>query len=233
MKFKKNISIFVPAIARFLIPPVCIFIILGGFCWQPLFLPDAMAQRDSPDSGELPAGGLNGRKVRVGLYENKPKIFTNEAGVASGIFPTILHEIGRKEKWQLIYIPCQWNECLESLENGRIDLMPDVAFSAERDERLDFHSEVVVNRWSVVYAKKSKRMTTISDLNGQRIAVLKGSIQYGLLQQMVQGFGLKVSFLERPSFEEAFGATARGDADAVVANQFLGDYFYRQYGLEK
>jgi ABC-type amino acid transport substrate-binding protein len=233
MKLKKIISIFMPVIARFFIPPVCILIILGVFYWQPLFLPAAMAQRDKSDSREFSAGDSKYRKVRVGLYENKPKIFTNEAGIPSGIFPAILNEIGRKEKWQLIYVPCQWNECLEALENGRIDLMPDVASSSKRDERIDFHAEVVVNSWSVVYAKKRKRMTTISDLNGQRIAVLKGSIQHGLLQQMARGFGLKVSFKEVSSFEEAFLATARGDADAVVANQFFGDYFYRQYGLEK
>ncbi len=206
-----------------------VFIVLAFFCLQSFFMSDSIAQTDK----HLFVNELNYRKVRVGLYENKPKIFTNESGVASGIFPDILNEIARKEKWQLTYVPCEWNNCLYLLENGRIDLVPDVAFSPKRYEKFDFHTEPVIISWSTAYARDRNRMNTIADLNGQRIAVLNGSIQQTVLKEMTSGFGLKVSFMEAQSFEEAFSLTAKGDADAVVSNQFFGDYFYREYELEK
>ncbi len=76
--------------------------------------------------------------VRVGLYQNPPKVFIDENGNPSGIFVDLLDEIARQEKWNLEYVPCEWSECLESLEEHRIDLMPDVAYSRERDELYDF-----------------------------------------------------------------------------------------------
>jgi PAS domain S-box-containing protein len=173
------------------------------------------------------------RRVRVGLYENKPKIYAGEDGAAAGIFPAILEEIARKEQWRLAYVPCEWSACLAALQEGRIDLMPDVAYSPERGEHFDFHEEEVLSSWSAVYAPSRKQLSRIADLNGRRLAVLKDSIQQRTLEQMMNGFGFEVTFLAAASFEEAFSLTAGGAADAVVTNNFFGDYFHQQYGLEK
>jgi two-component system sensor histidine kinase EvgS len=173
------------------------------------------------------------RPVRVGVYENKPKIYTDETGVVSGIFAVILEEIARQEKWQISYVTCEWLECLELLISGRIDLMPDVAYSQERDEYFDFHVEEVVSSWSTVYANRTKQMNKILDLDGRRIAVLGGSIQHTVMEQMINGLGFDVDFIETKSFEEAYSLAANGTADAVISNHFFGDYFYQQYGLSK
>ena len=171
------------------------------------------------------------RKVRVGLYENKPKVFTNEAGRPAGIFIELLEDIAKKEKWELVYVPGEWPECLSDLKEGRIDLMPDVAFSLERDKELDFHEKEVIESWSQVYANKKKLGSTFSDLNGRRLALLKGSIQQTVLEQMINGLGYKVSIVEAYSYEEAFTLAAKGSVDMVVSNHFFGDYYYHKYGL--
>ncbi len=188
---------------------------------------------DEADWAGRPQRNSSRRIVRVGLYENKPKIFTDETGAASGVFAEIIDEIARKEGWQLKYVPCEWAACLEALDKHDIQLMPDVALSPERDERFDFHSETVVNSWSVVYANKKNAIRRLSDLRGRRIAVLKESIQNSILGSMANGFGFDVSFIEAGSFEEAFSFARSGRADAAVSNYLFGDYYCRQYGLDK
>ncbi len=191
-----------------------------------------------PVPEELPASTKSSseegysRTLRVGLYENKPKIYTNEAGTAAGIFPTVLNEIAKKEGWRIVYVPGTWDECLEAMEQGRIDLMPDVAYSMPRDDKYDFHKEPVVSSWSVIYAPKGNPIRTLTDLDGLRVAVLKGSVQQAVLRQMAAGFSVMIFFVEVDSFDEAFTATANGQADAVAANNLYGDYFHLQYGLE-
>ncbi len=190
----------------------------------------------TPDGAYLTgrAQRTSGRRiVRVGLYENRPKIFADETGAAAGIFAEIIDEIARKNGWQLEYVPCEWAACLEALEKGGIQLMPDVAFSQDRDERFDFHRETVVNSWSVVYANKKNAIRRLSDLRGRRIAVLKESIQNNILKDMVNGFGFDVAFVEAGSFEEAFSIAGSGRADAAVSNYLFGDYYCRQFGLDK
>ncbi|MEW5718266.1 MAG: transporter substrate-binding domain-containing protein, partial [Chloroflexota bacterium] len=60
------------------------------------------------------------RMVRVGVYQNKPKIFMDENGRASGFLIELLEEIAAREQWTLVYVPCEWAECLAALETGRI-----------------------------------------------------------------------------------------------------------------
>ncbi|MCK9463442.1 MAG: transporter substrate-binding domain-containing protein, partial [Proteobacteria bacterium] len=108
------------------------------------------------------------RAVRVGVYENKPKIFTDGKRNASGIFISILEEIARKERWRVTYVPCEWSGCLDLLSGGRIDLLPDVAYSPDRARRFDFHAEEVVDSWSAVYAPSGWEIERLADLDGRR-----------------------------------------------------------------
>lgn len=86
------------SIGKVLFPTVYIFIVLGFLALQFFFIQVAFSKTDEIDTQKHFAGDLNFRKVRVGCYENKPKIFTNKSGVPSGIFPTILNEIANEEK---------------------------------------------------------------------------------------------------------------------------------------
>ena len=73
----------------------------------------------------------------------------------------------------MVYVPCEWAACLQALEDGQIDLMPDVAYSTERDAMYDFHKIPVIESWSRVYASPDTPINKLSDLDGKRIAVLK------------------------------------------------------------
>jgi PAS domain S-box-containing protein len=50
---------------------------------------------------------------------------------------------------------------------------------------------------------------------------------------MMQGRGYESAMTPAGSFAEAFALTAKGSADAAIANSFFGDYFHREYGLVK
>lgn len=97
-----------------------------------------MAEINTSDQGQV---------VRVGLYENEPKIFTNAAGEPAGIFIDLLTDIAATQDWTLDYRPCDWSQCLRWLETGQLDLMPDVALTEERKQRFDFHQQPALNSW--------------------------------------------------------------------------------------
>jgi len=183
----------------------------------------------------LVVGLANGepRQVNVGVYQNKPKVFTDENGKPAGLFIDIIEEIAKREGWTLSYVTCEWSEGLNALEKGQIDLMPDVAYSKERSEKYDFHRVPIAESWSFVYSSSKAQIEGLSDLNGRRVAVLRGAIQQTNFQQMINGLGLKVTMIPVNSFEQAFTLVANGSADAAIANNFFGDYFYRKYGLVK
>jgi PAS domain S-box-containing protein len=173
------------------------------------------------------------RTVRVGVYQNKPKIFLDEHGQAAGILIDLLNEMAAQEGWNLVYTPCEWEDCLRTLEDGQIDLMPDVAYSPERDTTFDFHKIPVLESWSEVFANPGTPIYNIFQVNGKRVAVLSSSIQETVFEQMMNGFGFKVTIVPTDSLEQAFDLAANRSVDAAIANHFFGDYFYQEYGLVK
>lgn len=88
----------------------------------------------------------------VGIYQNQPKVFVDSAGNPAGFWVNVLDSIADAEDWALEYVSCQWDACLQDLEQGQLNLMMDVAYSEERDRRFDFNQEVVLASWTEVYA---------------------------------------------------------------------------------
>jgi hypothetical protein len=41
--------------------------------------------------------------INVGIYDNEPKIFFDQNGIASGIYVDILEEIKKSEHWNINY----------------------------------------------------------------------------------------------------------------------------------
>ncbi|GEM_PF-200137 len=172
------------------------------------------------------------RVVRVGLYENAPKVFTSPEGRPAGIFVDVLAEIAKKENWSLQYVPCQWAECLEGLKSGQIDLMPDVARTAERERLYSFHEIPVLASCFQVYARKGSGIRSILDLNGKRIAVLDGSVQQSSFQALAKSFGLSITLAPASDYRSVFELVMQNDADAAISNQFFGAMNARKSGLE-
>lgn len=133
----------------------------------------------------LPAPLLAQLQLRVGSYDNPPKVISNAQHPLGGIFGELLEEIAQAEGWQLHRVPCQWQECLQALQDGRIDLMPDVAWSEERSRVMDFHATPVLYSWSQLYSRKSQAAQSLLDLQGARIAVLQGSVQQHYLAEQL------------------------------------------------
>ncbi len=173
------------------------------------------------------------RVVQVGLYENEPKIYTDAAGQPAGLFVELLQAVARDEDWQLHYVPCEWADCLDRLERGALDLMPDVAFSPEREKRFDFHAISVASSWSQIYAAEGLRVRMMADLAGKRVALLRGSVQQPFLARMAAEAGIAYAPVLVDSIEQSYRAVAEGRADAMIANSFSAARMASRYRLRE
>jgi signal transduction histidine kinase/DNA-binding response OmpR family regulator/HPt (histidine-containing phosphotransfer) domain-containing protein len=176
------------------------------------------------------AGGER-RAVAVGLYENAPKVYTAANGRPAGLFVELLDEMARREGWRLRYVPCQWADCLARLDAGELDLMPDVAFSAERAQRFSFHRISVANSWSQVYSHPDLVIQSINDLAGMRVAILQGGIQETFLTQLLEGSRIPHQMVTVKSLDEGYQAVLDGQADVVVTNSFFAARNGHKYRL--
>ncbi len=187
--------------------------------WLVMCLDPAMADADGPE-------------VLVGVYDNPPKIFIDETGNPAGIFIDILGHIARQEGWRLRFAFGTWAEGLDRLGNGKIDLMPDVALTSERENRFSFHRVPVLSSWSQVYASKNSGIQSILDLEKKQVAVLEGSVQEKTFSGFAGNFGLSITLVAFPDQESMFDAVAEGKTDAVITNRFYGLMNAKRFGLE-
>lgn len=178
------------------------------------------------------SAGASDRIVKVGLYENAPKIFTAESGKPAGIFIEIIEHIAKIEGWDLRYVPGTFGEGLDRLLKGEIDLMPDVAYSADREAVYSFHKVPVLTSWFQVFAPAGSAIRSIADLNGKRILVLDRSVQHTALIRLSTAFGVRNDVITMPDYKTMFEAVAKGEADAAVTNTYYGIRHAKKYGLE-
>ncbi|MDX9994156.1 MAG: response regulator, partial [Rhodocyclaceae bacterium] len=172
------------------------------------------------------------REVRVGVYANEPKLFVAEDNRPGGILGELLNEIAAREGWTLQTVPCDWNDCLQALQAGRIDVLPDLAYNERRGERFDFHSTPALHSWSEIYRPAGMPIHTMLDLRDKRVAVLQGSVQEEYLRELLADFGVRAELLAVDSLLAGFRKVVAGEADAVVANRFFGELHAREHGLQ-
>ena len=172
------------------------------------------------------------RQVRVGVYQNSPKVGMSESGEPEGIFVDLVETIAEHEGWTIEYVFGTWPEGLDRLAAGEIDLMPDVAYNQAREELYAFHREPVLSDWFQIYTRRGSKIRSLLDLRGKRVAVLERSIQQEAFENALVGFDVEVDLVLFPDYSDAFGAVAAGRTDAVITNRFYGVMHSRQFKTE-
>jgi len=160
--------------------------------------------------------------IKVGIYQNQPKIFMNEDQQPAGFWVEVMDAVASQEGWTVEYIPGSWEECLNRLEKGEIDIMPDVAFTEKRDEIFLFSDESVYTSWSGIYTKEGEDIESILDLDGKTVAVLKNSVNYEGpegLRSLVKAFDMNCTFVEKDDYLQVFEAIHTGEAHAGTASK--------------
>lgn len=171
------------------------------------------------------------RVVRVGVHNNGPTILMSHNGQPGGILGDLIVAIAKEENWNLQAVQCTWQECLDALQTGHLDLLADMSFSELREHLYDFHQIPALRSWSQVYERRNGNIKSFLDLDTKHIAVLAGSTQFEYLIALANGFGFHPNLLPLGTLESGFDMVADGSADAVVADYFFGELYAAQYGL--
>ena len=180
-----------------------------------------------------PSRAQAGETLRVGIYDNKPKVYFDEAGKPAGFFVDILEHVAREEGWKLEYVPCAWAQCLASLDNAGIDLLVDIARTPERAERYDFIPTSVLSDWARLYRRPGTSINEWPDLQGKSIAVLNGSVQQNILVETLAKFDVKFTIKAVSTQKEVLQLLSSGEVDAGVVNRFFGLEHENTYRIER
>lgn len=158
----------------------------------------------------------------VGIYNNSPIIFTDNRGMARGLFIDILEDIANRQDWKLDYKQGRYPELLQDLQENRIDLLPAVPYSRAAAQSIDFNFEDIISDWAAIYSRPGEKITSILDLKGKTIAVKQGDLHYQTLKQMTANFNINCRFFEADEYTTVFEMLQAESVDLAVVNRLFG-----------
>lgn len=126
--------------------------------------------------------------------------------------------------WQYEYVSGTFTELMDMLEAGEIDLMPNISYSAEREQTLLFSSNPEVTERYYIYAKPDRDDLAKGDpqaLQGLTIGCNSGVMQTIVAQQWLADEGVTCTYKEIDTGGALFEALSDGEVDAVIMNDTI------------
>ena len=170
--------------------------------------------------------------LKIGVYDNKPTIFVGDDGVVQGLFVDVLEEIAIKENWRLEYVFGQFSDVFTQLKEGKIDILPAIAYSKKREEIIDYSNETIMANWAELYVPGNRRLTSLLELEGKKIGVKQGDIHFTALKVLTDQFNVSCRFIEADEYENVFEMLQGDFVHVGVVNRLYGNSNKQKYSVK-
>lgn len=119
-----------------------------------------------------------------------------------------------------------WDAALKALRERRVDILPSVAQTPEREAYMAFTRSYLVSS-SLIFTREDVEVQRIAGLAGKQVAIERGYV----LQQGLREAVPDVRILEVRDTEAALRAVSSGRADAYVGDMIVASYLIRELNL--
>lgn len=143
-------------------------------------------------------------KIKVGYFDFYGFNNTNPSGTKSGYNIEYLQRIAMYTGWEYEYIKGSWDECLQMLADGEIDLL---GLVQKTDERLELYDYAYIDSGTLyggLYVLQDRDIAyeDFNAFNGLKVGMLKGSThnEYFLEYQRLNDFSMN-SFIYENEYE--------------------------------
>lgn len=178
----------------------------------------AIASKPNPDTAESAAGKFDRTIVVASEPDYPPFCIVNEAGQADGFSVELIREAARAMNIELEIKVGIWDMIRQDLAEGRIDALPMVGRTPEREELYDFTFPYVSLHGAIFVRKGDNRIHSVADLKDKEILVMKGDNAEEYVLRHHLSSNINATF----TFEEAFRELEAGRGDAVIIQRVMG-----------
>ena len=164
------------------------------------------------------------RTVRVGVLAQDGLCQKDANGNLSGYTIDLWQLANRYMDVKVEYVGYgkNWNELLQMLEHGELDILTNAQKSPEREQIFAFTKPTGVTSGLLnVRADNTKFIAgDYATYNGMRIGTFRKDRTYDLFQKWAQGKGFTYQTTFYDTSTELYAAFLRGEVEAIIANSF-------------
>ncbi|BCR02987.1 hypothetical protein DESUT3_00560 [Desulfuromonas versatilis] len=198
---------------------ILLLISLGALC------PAALAQ---PSPAESPLPSALSPVVAGSEYDYPPFCIVTKEGQADGfsveLLRAALRAMGREVRFHL----GPWSEVKQALAERRVQVLPLVGRTPEREQAFDFTFPYLTMHGTIVVRDEETGIRSLDDLAGKQVAVMAGDNAEEFLRRQP----VPVSIVTTETFEDALRELAEGRHDAVVIQKLLALQLMKGLGVE-
>ena len=156
-------------------------------------------------------------KVGYTIFENYQE--GGEGEYKRGFGYEYLQRIAYSTGWTYEYVYGSFSQLLEMLKNGEIDIMGDLSYSTERAQYISYSALPQGKENYYIYSLSDNPdidPMNLDSLTGKSIGIVKGTYQYGLLQDYLDEEQLDVTIVDYASSTEMAQSLQDKKVDAMV-----------------
>lgn len=170
-------------------------------------------------ASQSPTSGQNSvTTVTAGSeYGYPPFCMVTEDGRADGFSVELLRAALRAMHRKVSFKVGPWAEVKEDLAAGRIEALPLVGRTPEREKIYDFTFPYLTLHGTILVRNNETGIRSLKDLQGKQVAVMAGDNAEEFLRRNT----LDATVITTTSFEDALRELAQGRHDAVVIQKLL------------
>jgi PAS domain S-box-containing protein len=167
-------------------------------------------------------------KVVVGINRDFPPYeYLDAKGRPAGYDVELLRAVAEVESLDLEFRADTWDNTLNGLRESRLDLLPGLLYSKERQAFADFSTPHLVVHYAIFVRRDDARIQDETGLKGRRILVERQSQMHDHLRSA----GFEADLIPVDSEPEALRRLAAGEGDAAAAPQLEGMVMVKEQHL--
>lgn len=157
--------------------------------------------------------------VRIGWYNMNG--FQNGDDIESlyGYNYEYYMELSQYTGWQYEFVFGNWQECIENMKNGKIDILGGVGYVEERTSYMNYSDSEQGQGWMVIVANKKDERFELGDfaaLNGKKIGIVSSVFRENQLQSFTKSRDITYEKIVYENNADVIRALHNGEIDLAV-----------------
>lgn len=126
----------------------------------------------------------NIKKVTIACEKSyAPFTMQDLDGNPEGLMIDFWKKWGEKAGYEVEFLMTDWSDTLQAVKNKKADIHSGLFFTKDRSNYLDFSKKIYESNSKIFYNYKNTLIQNVSDLNEEKIGVLKNSLQENYLKE--------------------------------------------------
>lgn len=147
-----------------------------------------------------------------------PFCMVDEDGTPFGFSIDLIKAAAKVRNIRLEFQVGPWFKIRQDLVDGKIDALPMVSKTPERDSLYDFTIPYITLHGAIFVRKNDHSIHSVGDLQGKHLVVMKGDNA----EEFIRRSAITNQITTTNTFEEAFRMLSHGSGDAVIIQKILG-----------